>query len=96
MNVAKLGSRHRLPLTFEVGHLTGDQLSVTGRLGQFTHEIVLLIALGWLGLVGQLESQREQGVPSEYRDAFPIDDVVGFDAAPVIIVVQRRKVVMNQ
>ena len=33
---------------------------------------------------------------SEYRDAFPIDDVVGFDAAPVIIVVQRRKVVMNQ
>ena len=57
VNVSKLGTRHRLPLTFEVGHPSSDQLGVPSSLGQFTHEIVLLIALGWLGLVGQLESQ---------------------------------------
>ena len=96
VNVSKLGTRHRLPLTFEVGHLSSDQLGVPSSLGQFTHEIVLLVTLGWIGLIGQLESQSEQGIPGQHRDALPINDVIGFVAAPVIVVVQGRKVVMNQ
>ena len=96
MNAAELRSRHRHALALEIGDLAGNQLRVTGRLGQFAHKTVLFVALGGLGLVGQLEGQGKQRVPGEHRDAFTVNDVIRRHAPTQIVVVHPRQIVVDQ
>ena len=81
---------------FEIEDLATDEMATAGSDSQLADIGSYIVAARRRCLCEDLESDRKQGVPGEYGNAFAIFDMTCWHTPTQIIVIHARKIVVNE
>ncbi|CDN43885.1 hypothetical protein BN871_DS_00300 [Paenibacillus sp. P22] len=98
MDIFKLLKRRYPLLALHIGRLPANHSCCAGeprQIGGYVQQYARIRSLA-SGLCRQIESMREEGVAGQNRHGFAVDPMVGRLAAPKVVVVHGRKIVMDE